>query len=514
MKKTMNIGKNVAFFYIIGLFGMLSILVLIGISREVQTQKIKEEAYQDISASWTLEKEGTQSVDIKKLGEYMDAESGVLSIYYQLPQMDADINLVYRSKDVYTKVLVDEDVIYETQVYESRLYNKSPGNLWNVLTINAKHSQKCLEMQIFMVYDTDAITVDSLFLGDKAEIILGIFKDKIFGIVISLLLVLLGLVLSVSDFLPTYGRAKQHHGLAWIGLYAFLTGLWCLIETNVLQFCVEDMRILQLMDNMLMMISNMPLLLYLNSEYKIFQYRIMRIIGYIYIGFMYLCIAVQYSGIKDLHDMIVGTMVIMFATILILLIWIVRMLVRLKKEKKPLLNCALQFSGVCALWFFAIFESIRSSNVDQMDRAGLIRVGMLILSLCFAISSQIETYKIVEQGLKYNLISKLAYSDGLTGLGNRTAYLEQLDEYSNMDYYDEQFGIVYLDVNNLKMVNDNLGHEFGDEFCVLMTGINLKEKYAKALESFNQLIDEAIASTDSQMYQNKMELKRVKNAKF
>ena len=152
MKKTMNIGKNVAFFYIIGLFGMLSILVLIGISREVQTQKIKEEAYQDISASWTLEKEGTQSVDIKKLGEYMDAESEVLSIYYQLPEMDADINLVYRSKDVYTKVLVDEDVIYETQVYESRLYNKSPGNLWNVMTINAKYSQRCLEMQIFCLH--------------------------------------------------------------------------------------------------------------------------------------------------------------------------------------------------------------------------------------------------------------------------------------------------------------------------------------------------------------------------
>ena len=71
-------------------------------------------------------------------------------------------------------------------------------------------------MQIFMVYDTDAITVDSLLLGDKAEIILEILKDKIFGIVISLLLVLLGLVLVVADFLPTYGRAKQHHGLAWI----------------------------------------------------------------------------------------------------------------------------------------------------------------------------------------------------------------------------------------------------------------------------------------------------------
>lgn len=152
MKKTMNKGKTMAFFYVIGLLGMLSILVLIGISREKQMQKVQEEKYQDISASWTLEKEGMQPVNVKKLGEYMNTESGVLSIYYQLPQMDADINLVYRSKDVYTKVLVDEDVIYETQVYESRLYNKSPGNLWNVMTINAKYSQRCLEMQIFCLH--------------------------------------------------------------------------------------------------------------------------------------------------------------------------------------------------------------------------------------------------------------------------------------------------------------------------------------------------------------------------
>ena len=87
----------------------------------------------------------------------MDPESGVLSIYYLLPEMEADISLVYRSKDVYTRVLVEGEIIYETAVYESELYNKSPGNLWNVLTINSKYSSKCLELQIFMVYDTNAI---------------------------------------------------------------------------------------------------------------------------------------------------------------------------------------------------------------------------------------------------------------------------------------------------------------------------------------------------------------------
>lgn len=566
MKKTLyDARKIITISYIIGLLGMLSILVLIGISREKQVLKTQQDdMYQDITASWTLDREGTKPVNVKKLGEYMDAEIGVLSMYYQLPELNEDISLVYRSKDVYTRVLVDEDVLYETDVYESRLYNKSPGNLWNVLTINSKYSAKCIEVQIYMVYDTDAVTVDSLYLGDKAEIILGIFADKMLGIVISLLLILLGIVLVVADFLPSYGRIKTHHGLAWIGLYAFFTGLWCLIETNVLQLCVEDMRILQLTDNMLMMVSNMPLLLYLDSEYKIFQNRIMRILAYIYVGFMYVCVAVQYSDIGDLHHMIIGIIAIMTGTDLILLIWIVRMFVQLKKEKKPLLNCALQLSGVCALCFFSIYESIRSSNVDQMDRAGLIRIGMLILCFCFALSSQIETYKIVEQGMKYDFVSKLAYSDGLTGLGNRTAYLERLEEYGSLEKRGEQLGIVYLDVNDLKKVNDSQGHDIGDdlitiaakiiedsfghfgksyriggdEFCVLMEGTDLEEKYVRGLETFKQLvdetnqtkghafevqiahgfavceeftrgkIDEAIATADNAMYDNKMELKR------
>ena len=120
-----------------------------------------------------------------------------------------------------------------------------------------------------------------------------------------------------------------------------------------------------------------------------------------------------------------------------------------------------------------------------------------------------------------------------------------------------------MDVNNLKTVNDKLGHEFGDElikaaakiiensfgtlgksyriggdeFCVLIPGIDLQEKYDNALDIFNNLIHETnnqkkytyniqiahgfaickeltraniedtIADADSIMYQNKTALK-------
>ena len=565
-RKYKSRSKTIISTYLLGLLGMLLIIGIIIIDREERSETIQEITYKNVTADWTLDREGLEAADVKKLGEYMDEEKGILSLYYQLPEMNADVSLVYRSKDVYTRVLVGEDVIYETEVYDSKYYNKSPGNLWNVLTVNSKYSGACLELQIIMVYDTDALTVDSMLLGDKADIILGLFADNMYGIVVSLLMILLGVGLIVVDLLPSYGRAKKNHSMLWIGLFALITGGWSLLETNVIQFCAKDMRILQLINNMFMVVDSMPLLLYLNSEYKVFENRILRILAYINTGYILLCVFIQLEGTWDLHHMLLGGILIMVAIDIVTYIWVTKMLIKLKKENKPIFQCAMQITGLCSLWFFTVFETVRSLNVDRMDRSGLIRVGMLIMCLCFAISSQVETYKIVEQGLKYDLVTKLAYSDGLTGLGNRTAYLEQLDEYVNPESNIKSLGIIYLDVNNLKTVNDNQGHEMGDnliqiashiisdsfghygkayriggdEFCVFITGINIEEKYKKGLLVFNELIteanlakwypypiqiahgfsicqeftrekiDEAIAIADSEMYHNKQEIKNNK----
>ena len=561
-----QIDKRVAILatlYILGLLGMLSLLFVINATKTKSVQGDNQPTYQNISTMWSLDKEGTETADIKELGEYMDPETGVLSIYYLLPEMDADTSLVYRSKDVYTRVLVDEEILYETSVYESPFYNKSPGNLWNMLNVSSKYSGKCLEMQITMVYDTNAVTVDSLYLGDKADIIIGICDENAFGIVVSILLMLLGIVLVVMDFLPAYGRAKKRHGLWWVGLYALLTGLWGIIETNVMQFFVDDMRILQLMDNMLMVFSTVPLVLYIHSELGILQNKAMRVVTYLSASYGVICVGVQYSGVRDMHSMLAFTSVFSVTTDLLMCVWLILKCVKLKKSGSAVTNCFLITLGIILRSNCTVLETVRSLRADRLDRAGLIRVGMILLCICFAIGSQLETYRIVEQGLKFDLVSKLAYSDGLTGLGNRTAYLEALDTYKKICKEFKQLGVVYLDVNDLKKVNDNLGHEFGDklirtaatiiensfgafgksyrvggdEFCVLMTGNDIEGNYKNALSKFQKLIEEennkgtkeytiriahgfsicedmsengveeAVARADGEMYKNKAKLK-------
>ena len=514
-----KLEKLVGFLYLLGLLGMLSIILLVLVGRENNNQTITEKNYKDISTCWTLDVQGEQPVTLKQLGDYMDEEKGVLSMYYKLPKMNTDTCLIYRSKDVYTKVLVDEEIIYETKVYEGKLYNKSPGNLWNILNITSEHSEKSLEIQIYMVYDTSAIVVDSLLLGDKADIILGLFADNFIGIIISLLLILLGFVLLVVDLLPSYGRSKKHHGLFWVGTFAIVAGMWSLIETNMLQFCVDDMRILQLIDNICMMLPTVPLILYLNTEFKILQNKLILFLAYLGTGYVLVSVCLQYNGTYDLHHVLSGALYLMVVSDFVMCIWLFIKCIKQKLEKKPILECVLMFLGVFACCSCTVFETLRSLRVDRMDRAGLIRLGMLALCVLFAIASQIDTYKIVEQGLKYDLVSKLAYLDGLTGLGNRTAYLEQIEEYAKGLKEKFKLGVIYLDVNNLKKTNDVHGHEYGDElikicakiiedsfgahgksfrvggdeFCVLIASVDPKKCYEEALSFFYQLINEANA---------------------
>ena len=64
-------------------------------------------------------------------------------------------------------------------------------------------------------------------------------------------------------------------------------------------------------------------------------------------------------------------------------------------------------------------------------------------------------------------INGLAYRDSLTGVKNKTAYLEaerKMDE--RMRSGRPEFAIMVLDINELKFINDNFGHDFGDMIII------------------------------------------------
>lgn len=69
----------------------------------------------------------------------------------------------------------------------------------------------------------------------------------------------------------------------------------------------------------------------------------------------------------------------------------------------------------------------------------------------------------VEESARAEVLRKLAYRDSLTGVRNRTSYLEFIAGV-NLELKDGAvYGAAMFDLNRLKQANDEHGHQFGDE---------------------------------------------------
>jgi diguanylate cyclase (GGDEF)-like protein len=106
-------------------------------------------------------------------------------------------------------------------------------------------------------------------------------------------------------------------------------------------------------------------------------------------------------------------------------------------------------------------ETLSTETIDddmQMN-AAMDLLGERIVVMQMRLAQQIE------------IIRSYAYIDGLTGLNNRTSYMEYLQTLEKKIEDDPNivFSVVVFDINQLKIINDDYGHDTGDKLIIAIS---------------------------------------------
>ena len=122
------------------------------------------------------------------------------------------------------------------------------------------------------------------------------------------------------------------------------------------------------------------------------------------------------------------------------------------------------------------YKLLHAYGVQQLIILSLEVRGEVVDCICIdnPASGKLQNSIIVLQTLRYFLLlarhraidkaklAQLSYTDSLTGLFNRNRYIQDLDKKISAP---QPVGVLFVDLNGLKEINDQFGHDRGDEVC-------------------------------------------------
>ena len=224
-----------------------------------------------------------------------------------------------------------------------------------------------------------------------------------------------------------------------------------------------------------------------------------------------LCVDVSIDTInKAVTDVVITTLAWIFGIgiffIIIMLVWlflsVIRPIKHLQTSVKDFANKSRDNYNPDELVF--VTPNIFASSEIQELRSDIEKM---------SIDMRNYVIDILNKETSLEEMSLIAHSDALTGLKNKASY-DKVVEYLNemIKQKNAEFAIVMVDINNLKGINDNYGHENGDIYIV--GAANIVNSVYKNSPVFRIGGDEIVVILEGEDYKNREKLLKQVKAQF
>lgn len=406
-----------------------------------------------------------------------DGESKTVSLPYAFSNPDMktykisytfDDNLPDNTNDLYIvgyysnfNLYIDDELYYQCDKGSSR----TPGTEYVIVGMPDDLSGKAITIEYIPHLDVGKFKIVAPYIGNKGDIIRGLFIEHLFDALLILISTAIGAALVVAAIFIRFNMRHINVNVLSTGLFALFSGAYMLARIEWIRVFFDVDHILYLIEFNSLMVLMLPILILLLSVFTGVSKVIVRVLLYINILNVLVEESLSLFNIRTLREMLpVNHAVLIVTTIAFLYCLYVR------REIIDEHKFETTVSIIPLVVFSALDVAVHYLRTDV--RAGMMLKIGIIFFLCFQIFFIVKKYNTYNNEMqRFKLYREMALKDMATGLSNRNAY-EQLCKRleGSKDMYNNICCAVF-DLNSLKRTNDTFGHAAGDELICGMADV-------------------------------------------
>ncbi|MCM1037993.1 MAG: GGDEF domain-containing protein [Roseburia sp.] len=382
--------------------------------------------------------------------------------------------IVYNTVHMYLEVFIDGNRVYALEG-EPDSAVKTTGFCWNVISLSEEDAGKEIVFQVTPVY-SDSKPQGSFFYGAYREIEHKVLAERLIRLIISAIIALAGIVMLVYG-LFVVKKGQDAETIMQFAIFATMLGIWSGIETQIPDWFFPCSMVIVFLSHLMLMTMLIPFVLFLRHMYHNGESRLWSICCYINCAVIAVRVILQITGRYDLRE----TLLLTHVCLLLFVVVIVGMTIHEIVVNE--LTIQVKINSICVLVILA--STVLELAIYRISNRStpLGSIGFLIYIVVMGIVNVRRSRQLMEQARESALYRKLAFTDELTGLSNRTAFREDLEKRMEPDRVTGVEKVLptvvfMFDLNDLKKCNDTYGHDYGDQY-IKMAADALKKIFAE-----------------------------------
>lgn len=467
------------YFKISCIFTILIVLLLAFRAYPISHRTDLSQNYTSFESNWL---NAGESIEFPYM---IDRHTEKAMITNTLPEVDNNDKLIVRDSFKGIRVFVNQELIYEYMAETTR-FSRLRGDLYLYVPLKTEYSNQPIRIELIGDVNIPG-GLSSIDIGDEASFMYTLQADNPFNMIILMMMFMFGFgLLGVAVYLDLRKKNYDYRIFLYLGIFSLITAVWIWTDSPIYHINEADAASVALLSFISFMAIPLPIVAFVDVI-CIKRKKSLQLISNILFLNMMLQALFYVLGFTEFIQLLPLTHLLLVLSVIFM---ITALIDEIKANNSMLAKgflISLSILGLFSLITLIQFYIRPIGNSRSFFMLGFISFIMLLVYFCVK-----RIWLLYEQNTKLKLYQNMAYNDMMTMAQNRTAFNEKMTQLNGKDLTSTT--LLILDINNLKQINDEYGHQAGDRMiidtceCILSIFENIANVYRIGGDEFAVLI--------------------------